>query len=364
MLTEFFDHLFRFGAILNLAWVIVFVSRSTVRIVHPQITIAMAITGICHLIVTAYDEVALFGPVLGAMLEFLARTVMGTIWLFCLSLFKDNFKLKPLHAFVLGLYIVRSLLFQMEMLPDEMFKSASFILRASIYIYLIYVILSEFSEDLLERRRTFRLWLTFAFILVPLIMTVVRGINGGIYQDRISLVDSVFAFLISCSILFQLIRVRVQYLFSPTSMNVKEPALSDTFNEENLLADDRYSLEVLEEKMREGLYREPGLTVARLAEVINIPEHRLRKLINQHLGHRNISQYLNNYRIEEAKERLADASQRQVSILMVAMELGYVSLRPFNRAFKNRTGHTPSNYRKGRLLESTKSFDNAPAVKN
>lgn len=354
MLIEFFDYLLRFGTIINLVWTIVFFSICSVRIVHPQIAIATAISLICHLIVSAYDEHTLFGPLLGAVVEFLARILLGVMWLFCLSLFKDKFRMQSLHFFVLGFYIARSILFQMEVVPDEFFRSISLSFRTIIYAYLIYVILSEYSGDLIEKRRTFRLWFAFAMIFVPFIVTLERiFISATGYSDRISLFETVPAFLVSSAGVIEIIRSLGGTFFSPADTPEQKNLFSNT-KEESLSSDDKYSLTLLEEKMQAGLYRKPGLTIARLAEIINLPEHRLRKLVNQHLGHQNISQYLNNYRIEEAKIRLADIAQRQVSILEIAMEVGYVSLRPFNRAFKNRTNQTPSSYRKNCMLELAK----------
>ena len=69
-------------------------------------------------------------------------------------------------------------------------------------------------------------------------------------------------------------------------------------------------------------------------------------MINQHLGFRNFNTYLNSYRIQEATEILADPLNASTPILNVAMEVGFNSLAPFNRAFKAATGLTPREFRK------------------
>jgi AraC-like DNA-binding protein len=99
-------------------------------------------------------------------------------------------------------------------------------------------------------------------------------------------------------------------------------------------------------------YREEGLTIAALALRLKRPEHHLRQLINQKLGHRNFSAYLNQWRIGEAKAALADPSQREVPISTIALDAGFASLGPFNRAFKADTGQTPSEYRNQVLAQS------------
>ena len=93
-------------------------------------------------------------------------------------------------------------------------------------------------------------------------------------------------------------------------------------------------------------YRTPELTIRSLGEQLAIPEHQLRRLINQHLGYRNFSDYLNHYRIAEASRRLADPEQERLPILTIALDVGYASLTPFNRAFKSRHQLTPTAYRR------------------
>ena len=64
----------------------------------------------------------------------------------------------------------------------------------------------------------------------------------------------------------------------------------------------------------------------------------MRRLINQRLGYRNFNVFLNNHRIEEAKAALADPGQAEVPVITIAMDAGFQSLGPFNRAFKATTG--------------------------
>jgi AraC-like DNA-binding protein len=100
-----------------------------------------------------------------------------------------------------------------------------------------------------------------------------------------------------------------------------------------LMADDR-------------IYRHENVTIGTLATRLRIPEYRLRRLINQRLGYRNFNVFLNNHRIEEAKAALADPTQAEVPVITIAMDAGFQSLGPFNRAFKATTGVTPTEYRR------------------
>jgi AraC-like DNA-binding protein len=96
----------------------------------------------------------------------------------------------------------------------------------------------------------------------------------------------------------------------------------------------------------ERIYRHDNITIGTLATKLSIPEYKLRRLINQRLGYRNFNVFLNNHRIEEAKAALADPSQAEVPVITIAMDAGFQSLGPFNRAFKAITGVTPTEYRR------------------
>ena len=109
---------------------------------------------------------------------------------------------------------------------------------------------------------------------------------------------------------------------------------------------------VLGERLRTHMdeykpHRDETLTIAGLAAQLGEQEYRLRRLINGQLGHRNFAAFLNGYRLAEVKSALSDPSQREVPILTIALDAGFGSLGPFNRAFKDAEGMTPSAYRAG-----------------
>lgn len=93
------------------------------------------------------------------------------------------------------------------------------------------------------------------------------------------------------------------------------------------------------------LYKDEGLTIAKLAEALKVPEYRLRAHINGVLGYRNFNQFLAHHRIGLACQMLTSPHHRHEKILSIALEVGFASLAPFNRAFKETTGMTPSDYR-------------------
>jgi AraC-like DNA-binding protein len=113
---------------------------------------------------------------------------------------------------------------------------------------------------------------------------------------------------------------------------------------------DRITLEKLAEAMDKGrAWKDENVNIGSLAEKVGVPEHRLRRLINDNLGHRNFAAFVNTRRIEAAKQTLADPTQARTTVAAIAFELGFGSLGPFNRAFKEATGKTPTQWRRDAL---------------
>ena len=100
------------------------------------------------------------------------------------------------------------------------------------------------------------------------------------------------------------------------------------------------------------LYRAEGLSIGSLGAKLGAPEHRLRRLINRQLGYRNFNAFLNGYRLADVTAALADPAQEAVPILTIALDAGFQSLGPFNRAFKAETGLTPSEFRRQKLAQT------------
>lgn len=103
-------------------------------------------------------------------------------------------------------------------------------------------------------------------------------------------------------------------------------------------------LEKLSLKMdTEKIYRDNNLTLLKLADCLSIPPHTLSHLLSQHLNS-NFNDYVNKYRVEEAREKLLDPAFKQFTNLAIAFEVGFGSKASFNRAFKKVVGKTPSGY--------------------
>lgn len=117
-------------------------------------------------------------------------------------------------------------------------------------------------------------------------------------------------------------------------------------------AEDRLADSLQHAMAVEHAYRSEDLSIASLAARLSVPEYRLRRVINQRLGHRNFNAFVNGFRLAETMSALADPSKRGVPVLTIALTAGFQSIGPFNRAFKAATGLTPTEFRRQKLAES------------
>ena len=97
--------------------------------------------------------------------------------------------------------------------------------------------------------------------------------------------------------------------------------------------------------MTEKPYQLSELTLAQLAEKVKIPSYHLSQVINEKLNC-NFLDFINSYRVEEAKERLMDAKFSHYTIMAVAYEAGFNAKSTFYSVFKKQTGMTPSQFKK------------------
>ena len=194
--------------------------------------------------------------------------------------------------------------------------------------------------DLVERRRRLRPLLAGAAVVYSCVMLALGIFSPHRPMASLGRVAEV-GFLTALSVGFALLALRAARPMSAppvVGMAVPAPVVDDA--DESLLARLRALME------EERIYRREGFGVAALVAALDVPEYRLRRLINQRLGHRNFPSFVNGYRLAEATAALADPAQADVPVLTIALDSGFQSIGPFNRAFKAHTGLTPTEYRK------------------
>ncbi len=88
-----------------------------------------------------------------------------------------------------------------------------------------------------------------------------------------------------------------------------------------------------------------SLKLTQLAKMVGTTPNYLSQVINEECE-QNFYDFVNGYRIEEAKKMIQDPASEQVTLLSIAYDVGFNSKSAFNTAFKKYTGMTPSQFRK------------------
>jgi AraC-like DNA-binding protein len=268
------------------------------------------------------------------------------LWWFVLALFRDDFRWRYAHAIPAVLFLVAPTLVLSGYEPARNAVVAVVVMHQILLLgllaHLVWLAVLDLRNDLVDARRRFRIALA---ILLPAAGSII--VAGTLYALRYPLPHWVVAahaallFVLSAFFSAWLAPVRAD-LFAPLAQRAPT-------NPAGLTAAERVELDRLKKAVGQGVCLEPELSLGWLARHIDVPEHRLRRLIAVGLGFRSFSDFANHHRVEEARTRLADPARARDQIVAIAFGVGYASLAPFNRAFRERTGTTPREFRETAL---------------
>ncbi|CCE08528.1 putative transcriptional regulatory protein, AraC family [Bradyrhizobium sp. STM 3843] len=344
MPLESLDLALRAAAIALLAVVAVSLWRDLGRQLVGRLAIALALGSAAHAatlnIGTAAAPSLPFKPLIA-----LATADIVVLWLFCRALFDDGFALRWPHLLIWLATFGFSLISCLVLVPAS---HARLVIVANNLLALGFVALTlaqtirTWSADLVEGRRRVRAFVMIAAVAYGGVNALLQIAAAGSGPSELANVVNAGMFLIVvAAFALMLLHVRAGDVFAPEapSVAVTEAAIPN-------LADRKVIDALMRLMADERIYRQENVTIGTLATRLAIPEYRLRRLINQRLGYRNFNAFLNNHRIEEAKAALADPAQADVPVTTIALDAGFQSLGPFNRAFKAVTGLTPTEYRR------------------
>lgn len=276
-------------------------------------------------------------------------SVPFAFWLLAEIHFDDEFRLHPAHAALLvGLVAAgyASWLVAVERRVEggwfgeaygDFWLAAPKLLSVAVVVHAMIRVYVGAGSDLLVHRLKLRYGVLVAagtYILVELLGEILfRGSASAALADRVyGAAVLAFVFVVS----FLALRTAPQIL-KPPRLIADTPAV------------DPVLLDRLK-RLIEGdeIFREEGLTIGALAQRMGQQEHTVRRLINSELGFKNFNVFLHHFRVREAQKVLSDPSKRHLNVAEIAYGVGYTSLGPFNKAFRDITGLTPTEFRKPR----------------
>jgi AraC-like DNA-binding protein len=215
------------------------------------------------------------------------------------------------------------------------------------FLGLLAMVLYSGLDDLQDARRRIRPAMSSFLLIYCIELSLIshplqdtRSIEAAVFQS------AALFFLVSLFAIWALKANLSHWPGATAPLPVSTPSAQERSSEQSIL------IKRIQKAMDEGIWQTEGLTVAGLAQEVKAPEYQVRKAINQVLGYRNFASFINRARIDAAKARLSNLEMSENTILEIAYNVGFSSLGPFNRAFRENTGHSPSDFRKQILREA------------
>lgn len=282
-------------------------------------------------------------------------------WVFVQAVFDDAFTPRPLHGLVwLGAAALSGL--NCAMLANSTSVLAPFTMGLQRALPLVFSVLAALAAarhwraDLVEERRRLRAFIVVTGIVYTLATLAARLASPrGQLTGLLATLDVAGLLAIVIGLAVRMLRVTHSNLFAPTG------PVADDSPQPPMVPDGAAPTDPAEERLAQALqqamtieraYRAEDMSLASLAARLEVPEYRLRRLINQRLGYRNFNAYINSFRLDAVRAALLDPARRELPVLTLALDAGFQSIGPFNRAFKAATGRTPTEFRKENSADS------------
>ncbi|PJJ10640.1 helix-turn-helix protein [Flavobacterium sp. 1] len=194
-------------------------------------------------------------------------------------------------------------------------------------------------------------WLRY-FLLV-LILIIVAWFNL-VFFDLQNLTQLTPFLYLSCIFFLAYFSLQQKEVFDFNKSDLNELATIEISKKENPKRVSENRLNELDKKLQalmnlEKVYLENDLSLPKLAKSMNASCNETSFVINE-LYRDNFYNFINKYRVEEAKILLLSEKYSQLNILGIAYESGFNSKTTFNTTFKKHTGLSPTEFVKSNIF--------------
>ena len=201
-------------------------------------------------------------------------------------------------------------------------------------------LINEFST--IDRKITLG-WLLFViiFYMIFIIVAYLLGIINILTQISTHAQLVSFAFILAMVYAFSFYGLLQGQIYP-----VAETVNSDSYKNPRLSLAEKNEIKTgVEEYFKsQKPYLDCNLTIVNVSDKMNISRHALTEVLNTAIG-MNFYRFVNTYRVDEVKQKLADTEYSLYSIDAIGFECGFNSKSTFYAVFKKTTGMTPSQYR-------------------
>ncbi len=337
---ETYHHLFRLLALSQVLFICVYLLINQRHAMGRLVALTLFSFG-CYLIAPIsyqvwglHSVVAIFADCIPAILWLLGRfffyddrDIPPWFWLVSLTylaLWIPDWQGAPL---ALGVDASRALF---DLLPQ--------LLKLGLVVHVIYMALEGRANDLVKQRYKLRIPVAAGGGAVAAIVILVELWSAGDVPMVVEVAGSILLFLVCLGSNLYLFSLR-----DDLPLVLAKPKAPQTATTQRPVDNQAQIAQIRTAMGQDRFYANHGATIGDLAQLLSIAEYKLRVMINQELGYQNFNQFLNEYRIEEASQRLIN--EPALPIISIALDIGFKSLSSFNKAFKDKHQQTPSEYR-------------------
>ena len=271
----------------------------------------------------------------------LSSVTCGLAWLLSRTLFRSSDKLEKWPFIIVGVLLLTGLAtdlldhLDMAQTLNGILMTVHTLLSSMVLLMALIEPLIGLPKTIRQSEKTFRLAYAGGYALIFAIGYIwIRSVADGDavlrWAGEIRLACAMTALVAGGLAVWY--RIRHPYIakFRNGASGEDEAHLAERIRS-TLLDDDRFT--------------QSDLKVADIAQMLGAGEHKVSRAITSRLGFTNFNRLVNHYRIDRAQVMLRDPDCKSLPVLTIAMDCGFGSIGPFNRAFKEATGMTPTAWR-------------------
>jgi len=305
-----------------------------------------------------------FEPMLLELLQRFSSLIPGVVWITAFSLFSDEEEISPYFWLLfVGYFLLASIAsFQsMGLFPASeaqgqlvyfLFNPLPFMIMLCLAVHAVLIAIRSYNMDLIEARRKVRLYfvaggasLVFLTVLPHAITKLANTLSLNELPWILPAIDfflPLYAF--SILLVFSLASYKMQGQIQLTVEGTNHLPRSITEINQRKVDEVESALvaKIINCMEEDKLYLDGGFTITEFSTKLGINEHKLRRVINKRLSYKNFNQFINSFRVRDAKHQLLELPS---PISSIAFEVGFSSLSAFNKSFKDLTGQTPTSFR-------------------
>lgn len=319
-----------------------------------------------YLLVIAFDLIGLFTyktleyPNIHSLKMASSLLQLPLFYLYVLSACYSNFKITKAHLIHFLLFFLFLFIFNITSRSEQSLLLYEIIgeLQFVIYIVAVFIVLKKYKTVYLENYSNANYaiykWLFQITVFACIAHSFVTArwyLSNSIFKEYVTNIN----ILISLSVLSITIFFVLKALYQPelfTGININLSPVKSILEKETTKisiqkneTEKEYLNTLILLMKKERPYLDFELTLQKLAIQTDIPERELSILINHHLK-KHFFDFINEYRINDAKILLQNPSKKELTVLEIIYMVGFNSKSSFYTAFKKATNQTPTAYRK------------------